>query len=399
MEIGTFFSNLKNKAAYALHNAVYDADANQFAATAMPSAASEPLPSKAPSESHFADAPDDASLTGNDSVDKLLNRLWYILKIAFIPFVALMLSMYVANDMIVYSPYIRVIFFIFTFLITFFYRTIMVLLSLYYTGKGIYGYYLNHSLPDDKKIKMLPTIFALLPCLSYQPKTTVGAFLLYPFTYPKTEKAKGKLPVIMEKYLETLKESVEFIDKDAIPALTTILETLHDEPIPEPPKPLEENPPLPAVIQPVIQNNAPMPVTKNKAPMPLTIAEQQEQQEQSRKTRPANLEPGNNPLPNVIIPSKAPPSVNALPPTIAEEQQEQSRKTVPATLAPGNAPPNVNRPSEAPPSVNPPLPPTIAEEEKKKMNARKTLPPILRPGNAPLPNVNRPSVAPDIKLV
>jgi hypothetical protein len=39
------------------------------------------------------------------------------------------------------------------------------------------------------------------------------AFIMYPFTYPKTEQAAIKLPEIMTQYWEDLKGSFKYLDK------------------------------------------------------------------------------------------------------------------------------------------------------------------------------------------
>ena len=39
------------------------------------------------------------------------------------------------------------------------------------------------------------------------------SFIMYPFTYPKTEQAAIKLPEIMKQYWEDLNDSFKYLDK------------------------------------------------------------------------------------------------------------------------------------------------------------------------------------------
>ncbi len=59
----------------------------------------------------------------------------------------------------------------------------------------------------------MPTIFALLPITTYKPMSSFMGFIMYPFTYPKTEQAAIKLPEIMKQYWEDLQGSFKYLDK------------------------------------------------------------------------------------------------------------------------------------------------------------------------------------------
>ena len=99
------FANLKNKISYQLHTAVTDPDANQFAADQ----AAEPVIPEVLNDDD-ADYFDMSPTTGQDpntfdmtrALKKVGNQIIRIMKKGFFPLIALILSMYVANEMIVY---------------------------------------------------------------------------------------------------------------------------------------------------------------------------------------------------------------------------------------------------------------------------------------------------------
>jgi len=144
------------------------------------------------------------------SAKRLFSKIWNqttsIFKIIFIPFISLMLSMLVANEMIVYTPPIRILFFIVTCALCLLFPFYLGLLSFIYLIKGGYSYYVNH-MTDGPKKHIMPTIFALLPITTYKPVSSLGKFFLYPFTYPKSEEDIEKLPSIMDDYWKQLMDS------------------------------------------------------------------------------------------------------------------------------------------------------------------------------------------------
>jgi len=154
----------------------------------------------------------------------------------FFPFLCIMMSMFVVNEMIMYSAPIRIIFFIFVLVISLKMKLPAILLVIYYLLKGAYSYYLNH-LSDHPPTKIMPTIFAVLPIIKQQPTTSLGALLLYPFIYPKNDKDAITLDNIMKKYETTLIESFPYVeemkksaeDRKKIEKAAHYLETLHKE--------------------------------------------------------------------------------------------------------------------------------------------------------------------------
>jgi hypothetical protein len=66
---------------------------------------------------------------------------------------------------------------------------------------------------DRPKQEIMPTIYALLPITTYKPQSSLSAFFLYPFTYPKTDEATIQLPKTMKSYWDDLEKSFKNIDK------------------------------------------------------------------------------------------------------------------------------------------------------------------------------------------
>jgi hypothetical protein len=225
-----------------------------------------------------------------------------MIKNGFYPAIALILSMYVTNEMIMYPYPIRLVFFIFTFLICKNYMTFMVLLAIFYLCKLGYQTFLNYTANDGApRIRIMPTIFALLPLTTDIPVSSLGAFFMYPFTYPKNDKDAKQLPIIMNNYMESLKKSFTYYDKvknlpfvaEGFQKLEENIEHLHDIPVKPEPKP-----------EPKSESEK-----KESNSLPPTI---NSQQKETTETAPASLPPTINPpekaatapLPATIKPSK-----------------------------------------------------------------------------------------------
>lgn len=214
----SLLTNLKNKVAYKVHSAVYDPKANEFAQQQAQKAEEKKKEQQVttdniPKQQNNGDPNKFSALrlakTTGSQVKNILSQI-------FFPFLSLMLAMIVANEMIVYSPPIRLIFFIFTFLVCYFTKFFAVILGIFYILKGGYSYYYNHMTNKPKK-DIMPTIFALLPLTTFKPLSSFVRFFMYPFTYPKTEIGTQKLPEIMKNYYNSLVES--FSNFDAVKAL------------------------------------------------------------------------------------------------------------------------------------------------------------------------------------
>jgi hypothetical protein len=64
-----------------------------------------------------------------------------------------------------------------------------------------------------EKMKIMPTIFTLLPITMYKPESSFLKFFYYPFTYPKSDISAAELPKIMDKYWKELNESFKDLDQ------------------------------------------------------------------------------------------------------------------------------------------------------------------------------------------
>ncbi len=285
MSIDSLLSSLKNKVTYSLHQAVNDPDANQFASTQQ---ASEPaaVTEEVEEDKGYFKLPstdDPNTFDINRLMVKTANQAIRMIKNGFYPAIAIILSMYVANELIVYAWPVRLIFFIVTFLICNNFMPFLVLLAGYYLCKSGYEYYLNQ-LSDGPKTKIMPTIFALLPLTTDIPVSSLGAFFMYPFTYPKNAKDAKQLPIVMNNYMESLKNAFTYFDKvknlpfiaEGFQRLEANIEHLHDipkkpEPTPEsatkPTSQKTESAPLPATIKPP-QPQAPVQPQASASPPP-----------------------------------------------------------------------------------------------------------------------------------
>lgn len=279
MSLDSLLSNLKNKVTYNLHQAVSDPEANEFASN-QPA----PIPSteKVDEDEDYFKLPstdDPNTFDFNRLIIKIGNHMVRIIKKGFYPCLVIILSMYVANELIVYAYPIRLIFFMVTFWICYHFMPFLILLIGYYLCKTGYEYYLNQ-LSDGPKTKIMPTIFALLPLTTDTPISSLGAFFMYPFTYPKNDKDAKKLPIIMNNYAESLKKSFSYFDKvknlpfvaEGFKKLEEKIEHLHD--IPKKPESVTSSTSLPVTIGASIKPSS-IPVRNNATPsstsLPATI--------------------------------------------------------------------------------------------------------------------------------
>ena len=232
----SFFTNLKDKIAYKIQSIAYDPKADEYAQKKEEKKAEEKaklaekkedkgekdsddttdkeLDPNAQAAAAYDSAKDSvsginfrriASTTYGEFMRTVKKYIW--------PFIAVMLAMIVANEMIVYSVPIRIIFFIFTIWMVLTNNLTSTLLPIFYILKGAYSYFTNN-MTDGPKQRIMPTIYALLPITTYNPTSKLGSFLLYPFTYPKTESGAIELPEITKDYWKKLVES--FKDFNAV---------------------------------------------------------------------------------------------------------------------------------------------------------------------------------------
>lgn len=222
----SLLTNLKNKVTYKAHSVVYDPKANEFAQQQAQQKVEDEQKKKeqqVTTENTKQGNTDPNRFNAVRFVKTTGSQVKNILLQIFFPFLSLMLAMIVANEMIVYSIPIRILFFIFTFLVCYLTKVYAIVLGLFYLLKGGYSYYYNNMTSNPKK-DIMPTIFALLPISTFTPLSSFVSFIMYPFTYPKTEKAALKLPEIMKNYYNSLVQS--FYEFDAVKTLPTFVKDL-----------------------------------------------------------------------------------------------------------------------------------------------------------------------------
>jgi len=239
----SIFTKAKNLVSYKINNAVSDPEADKFAVEKAKKQKKKEKEKEKEIGAKINTTVDTIKSNPNQFNAKrffknILDQTINILKMVFFPFVALMLAMIVANEMIVYTVPIRIIFFIFTFLVCFFMPPLCIILGLFYLLKGAYSYYINNMTDIKEKLKIMPTIYALLPITTYTPESSFGKFFYYPFRYPKSDISGANLPKIMDTYWKELKESFKDLDQvtssnssifsDQLKKLEIKLKKLHD---------------------------------------------------------------------------------------------------------------------------------------------------------------------------
>jgi hypothetical protein len=130
----------------------------------------------------------------------------------YVPIFATILSSLVANEMIVYSPPVRILFFLFTFVICLLFQSYLFILLAYYAIKYAYNYYVNN-MTDGPKRDIMPNFFAILPITTYQPSSILGSIFMFPFTYRNSEEGAKKLSEIMDNYWKELVQSFQGFDE------------------------------------------------------------------------------------------------------------------------------------------------------------------------------------------
>lgn len=151
----------------------------------------------------------------------------YIMGSLFIVF-AIIFAMIIANQYMAQSWVIRIIMFLFTFILLLINPIMMFIFFIYFIGKVIFAAYSNSKVenPADK-IALLPHIFALLPITTHPAESKLGQIFKYPFFYPKTEKSRDILNADMTKYANNVRGGISNIDY--LEKKFSILKTLIDE--------------------------------------------------------------------------------------------------------------------------------------------------------------------------
>lgn len=229
-----FLERLKNKLTYLIYTTVNDEDANRYAEEQKKLAEkTEHKENKEQKEPDVKEQYDDKAPTETTdktegiSFKRIVTQFWeylqYFGRILFFPLLSLYVASLVANDLIVYPVAIRVIFFIFVFVLSLTNMLIASGLGLFYVGKKLYELYLNRD-RDDKPnppIKLMPRIFALLPITTTESDNIVGKIFLYPFRYLKEESleanSNGIVPKTQEEYLKDVMDKYKKNLSDSFP--------------------------------------------------------------------------------------------------------------------------------------------------------------------------------------
>ena len=362
-----FLTKLKNKVKYSINQLVDDPDAQKYAedilreeekkkerkkdtfttdadesedATTAASSAVSNVASNAASNTSMGLT----QVLGADDAPSWVKSLLYVIQYLLIP---LPIAMFIANEMIMYSMPIRLIFFVLTFVICITSVPIAAAFVMYYLLRALYSYY-NNNYTENQKMSWRPTIFAMLPVTIYSSDSIFKKLFWRVFSYGNNEEDNAALKTIMDDYLLRVNESFPYFQKlkdkpefkKNYDEITKYITTVHAAPI----VPLNENENatennhLPPVIKPKVTNttksneppkdskekieNAPLPPVISPKPVQATQPMQATQPVQANQTLPPVISPKNTPP--VIAPNDA-ISTDALPPVIARPKEPNAQ--------------------------------------------------------------------------
>ena len=232
-------TKIKNKVAYTVNNFLDDPNAAAYAQQQKEeqSILEEKL---TPQQDKPTDTDEDTSTfsivrflkkIGNKMVEYTKDYTSIVLSVLF--------ASIIANEMIVYSVPIRVIFFFFILMLCMSLTPVFIIFVLYYGYKLLYSSYVYYYVDKEKQptIPIFPTIFAFLPVTVYRPESTLTKILLYLFTYPKTNEEIKILKYKMEEYKNLLHKSFEYYQvlqrdslfKSLLDKMTESLDTMHGD--------------------------------------------------------------------------------------------------------------------------------------------------------------------------
>jgi len=231
----SFLGNLKNKIVYKANKFAYDPNANQYAIEKQQEEQQEEQKQQQEQAIKEQQTQNNSTVNQNNStvnqkgiLQKIVKKFRDTFRALFVPFLALMMTMVVVNDMIMYSIPIRVLFFIFTLTLSLFLPIYPIVLAVLYFFKALYGVYINTAKPGPEKVSYLPYIFALLPIKLTEPESKLGRIFMYPFTYPKSERGKIKLEEIMTNYEKSLQANFKEFDKyKSMPIFSKLIQKVH----------------------------------------------------------------------------------------------------------------------------------------------------------------------------
>lgn len=167
------------------------------------------------------------------SFSRILDKVWYYIQKFVYPLLCVLMASFIANEMIMYAPIIRFAFFTFFLLVCLSSTGILSSMCAYYLLKLLYGVYVN-KMTDRPKIKLLPTVYSMLPLIVDRPLLPIAALFLYPFTYPKTQVDEKALLETMALYQKDLDRSYPAVSNDVMPdkveKAKEYLKHMHDTP-------------------------------------------------------------------------------------------------------------------------------------------------------------------------
>jgi hypothetical protein len=192
----------------------------------------EPASPAKPADS-FDSPPAEPEDPDSFSFSRILDMVWYYIKKFIYPLLCVLMASFIANEMIMYAPIIRFAFFTFFLLVCLSSTGILSSMCAYYLLKLLYGIYVN-KMTDRPKIKLLPTVYSMLPLMVDRPLLPIAALFLYPFTYPKTQVDEKALLETMALYQKDLDRSYPAVSADVMPdkveKAKEYLKHMHDTP-------------------------------------------------------------------------------------------------------------------------------------------------------------------------
>lgn len=260
-----FLERLKNKITYYVYKTVNDDDANQYAdQKKKQEEAKQEEPLKSEDKEQYTAAPLASATDTFEDTDTLnlsligtqvWNYLVYFFKIGFFPLLSVYLASLIANELIMYPPAIRFVFFVFTLFSCLTNTMIAGGVGIFYGGKKIYEKYVNREREGkpNPPIRIMPRIFGILPLTTYESESSITNFFLYPFRYLKgitNEKDTKLLETIMKEYKNSLDESFPYYEKIKGEAqfvarkkeMDKMIDTMHEKQInPEYAKQIQDN--------------------------------------------------------------------------------------------------------------------------------------------------------------
>ena len=326
-------------------------------------------PSKEKPADSFDSPPAEPEDPDSFSFSRILDKVWYYIKQFIYPLLCVLMASFITNEMMMYAPIIRFTFFVFFLLVCLSSTGILSSMCVYYLLKLIYGIYVN-KMTDRPKIKLLPTLYSILPLIVDRPLMPIAALFLYPFTYPKTQVDEKALLETMALYQKNLDRSYPAVSSDVMPDKVTkakeYLKHMHDTPkqteqkgyieelkkiVPNPGKfhaPIgkvqiearekaKEMATAVAVAATSMPSQPPTSTSnstliKPSAPLPPVIG------------RPPPAQQVSAPMPPFIGQQQAAQTTStSLPPVIGQQQAAQTTSTaLPAVIRQGSAPPSYN---------------------------------------------------------